>query len=430
MKRYRGRIIAITTVLLAMIIWNTLYYGINQYPINWGLDILFSIFMLMAAWFLSAYYDRTKDLNNHLKKSKENFKLLLGNTQAVLNNLSEVVFQTDKELAFTVLNPAWATFSGYHLGRSIGTSLEAYIFHEDHPSFLQMFTRNIELIRSEFRYECRIRTSGGGFVWAEMFVKLSFSPNGAFLGATGIMSDVTERKTSEKELIQVNHLLAQQSDRLSVVAQLAAGIAHEVRNPLTSINGFLQLMHSQSTENRNYYDIIFSEIKRIELILSELLVLAKPQAVLQKECNLKEILDHVITLLNSNAILYNITILKEYDDQEIWLYCEENQIKQVFINLIKNGIEAMPSGGTVIVHVKQDDQYVSIFVQDQGIGMKEDLLKNIGQPFFTTKDEGTGLGLTICFKIVEHHLGNINITSKLNEGSTFEVSLPIHKKTS
>ena len=156
------------------------------------------------------------------------------------------------------------------------------------------------------------------------------------LGTVGTISDVTDRIHTEEELKELNETLAIESQKLSVAGQLAAGIAHEVRNPLTSINGFLQLIRDDADEKtKDYLEIIFSEIKRIELVLSELLILAKPQTVSYRHINVKETLVHVQKLLNTNAILYNIDIRTEFSSDELFIKGDENQLKQVFINLIK-----------------------------------------------------------------------------------------------
>jgi two-component system, sporulation sensor kinase A len=232
-----------------------------------------------------------------------------------------------------------------------------------------------------------------------------------------IIRDITEKKRTQKLLLQ--------SEKLSVAGQLAAGIAHEIRNPLTSIKGFIQLMDADHTFNPNYLGIISSEVNRIELILSELLLLSKPQAMKFKKRELPNILEHVKALIDTQAILSNIEIAIHYLTDVPKVFCDENQLKQMFINFLKNSVEAMPGGGKIDIEVqKVDNDHLEIRMIDEGNGIPKEHLDRIGQPFFTTKENGTGLGLMISMQIVENHHGTIQISSS-EAGTTIKVKLPI-----
>lgn len=232
-----------------------------------------------------------------------------------------------------------------------------------------------------------------------------------------IIRDITEKKRTQKLLLQ--------SEKLSVAGQLAAGIAHEIRNPLTSIKGFIQLMEADHTFNSNYLGIINSEVNRIELILSELLLLSKPQAMKFKKREMCNILEHVKALIDTQAILNNIEITIHYLTDIPEVYCDENQLKQMFINFLKNSVEAMPKGGKIEIEVEKiGEEHLEIRFIDEGCGISEEHLDRIGQPFFTTKENGTGLGLMISMQIVENHQGTIEISSS-QTGTTISVKLPI-----
>jgi len=205
---------------------------------------------------------------------------------------------------------------------------------------------------------------------------------------------------------------------------MAAGVAHEIRNPLTSLKGFVQLLQTHGGK-QEYFSIMLSELNRIEFIISEFLVLAKPQAVVHRLCEIKPLLDHIITLAKTHAIMKNVQIITQYEPNLPCINAEENQIKQVFLNLLKNAIEAMPNGGEVRVSVRREEQTIVISFQDQGCGIPEDRIAKLGEPFYTTKETGTGLGLMVSFKIISHHGGNINVDSKVGVGTTFEVRLPV-----
>lgn len=235
-----------------------------------------------------------------------------------------------------------------------------------------------------------------------------------------IIRDISERKKAEELMIK--------SEKLSIAGQLAAGIAHEIRNPLTSLKGFLQIMQSGAEKKEQYFHIMKDELDRIELILSELLLLAKPQSIHYQPKDVRMTLQQVITLLDTQAIMNNVQIITKFDSQEVLVNCEENQIKQVFINFIKNAIEAMPAGGDLLVEAKRENELVIIRFVDQGCGISEEILEKIGQPFYSTKEKGTGLGLMVSYSIIEGHQGSISVVSKMNEGTTFTVHLPFHSE--
>lgn len=235
----------------------------------------------------------------------------------------------------------------------------------------------------------------------------------------GIFKDISEQKLEEERFMQ--------SEKLSTAGQLAAGIAHEIRNPLTAINGFMKLLRSSEQKNDQYFSIIESELKRIEFIVNELLVLSKPQtAHISKPLNFIPLLEQVITLMNGQAALKNIEILPLYSEHSIWINGEANQLKQVFINLLKNAMEAMNSGGNIYIRTSVTETEAQISVQDEGCGMTEDQIKALGKPFYTTKDTGTGLGFIITHNIIHNHGGTIAIESKPQQGTTFTVILPVN----
>lgn len=240
--------------------------------------------------------------------------------------------------------------------------------------------------------------------------------NNEIAGSFIIAKDITEQKKKDEYI--------RRSEKLTIAGELAAGIAHEIRNPLTAIKGFFQLMQTNGM-NENYFDIIHSEFHRIELILSELLLLAKPQGTSFARKDGIPILNHVTALLESQANMNNVVIRTEFHVDALPLNCDENQIKQVFINIIKNAIEVMPSGGAIDIHVTAAGGQCVIRISDQGPGIPEEMLSNIGLPFYSTKENGTGLGLMVSYKIIENHGGKIHISSEPNLGTTFTITLPV-----
>lgn len=234
--------------------------------------------------------------------------------------------------------------------------------------------------------------------------------------------DLTERKRTEESLIQ--------SEKLSVVGQLAAGVAHEIRNPLTALSGFCQLLKSKFGDQVSYFDIMLNELDRINMIVNEFMTLAKPHITQFTNRCINQILKSVISILETQAILVNVNIETQLDESLPLLYCEQNQLKQVFINIIKNAIDAMPRGGNLTITTERNiDGYVSVRIIDQGKGIPNEIIDKIGDPFFTTKESGTGLGLMISHQIIEAHQGSLHISSQIDQGTTVEIRLPIPKAT-
>ncbi|WP_160725404.1 ATP-binding protein [Bacillus sp. USDA818B3_A] len=252
-----------------------------------------------------------------------------------------------------------------------------------------------------------------------------------FLGSYLVIKDITSIKQNrlsnerEKEYHTLINDLSRLSDKQATAGQLAAGIAHEIRNPITAIKGFLQLLMGENDGNKIYFEIIHSEIDRIEEILKELMVLAKPSKKKYERVNLEVLIEQVITLMATQALLNNIQIDTQFNYANMWLLGDTNQLKQVFINFIKNAIEAMPDGGGL--QIKGElliGGKLSISIVDQGGGIPPDILHQIGQPFFTTKENGTGLGMLVSRQIIKEHKGELCIDSNA-AGTSVHVRLPL-----
>lgn len=231
-----------------------------------------------------------------------------------------------------------------------------------------------------------------------------------------VTQDITEIKQRDQ--------LMKKWDTLGVMGQLAAGIAHELRNPLTSVKGFMQLLATET--NNKYSDIILSELERIEYIMNEFLVLAKPKQEIQlvKE-NINDILQAITAFMNPEALMNNVVITTSFEQKEAFVYCEEKQIKQVIMNLIKNAIEAMPEGGNINIRTsRREDGLIAVEVQDEGVGMSKEQLERLTEPFRSTKEKGTGLGVMISYKIIEDHKGILTYSSQEGKGTTASILLP------
>ena len=218
-----------------------------------------------------------------------------------------------------------------------------------------------------------------------------------------------------------------QSESLRTLGQLAAGIAHEIRNPMTSLKGFTQLLTQKATEDaKRYLTVINHEIEKMEEILTQFLELSKPSKSNFNVINIEDTILEVVNFMVPQALLKSINIsVTSQLNKECLVLGDRQLLKQVFINAIKNGMEAMSTGGNIHIYISYLlGEFVSISVRDQGHGINDENLNKIFQPFFTTKSTGTGLGLSHVYKVIEEHGGNIKVSSVVGEGTTFDFILP------
>lgn len=349
-----------------------------------------------------------KKFQTILQKSRERYQLLIQNsidTIAVIHN-DKWVFMNESGISL---------FEAETYEDLIGKNVYDQLHPCDHDGVKQRI-QNIINRKTESEI---IKQSWFTFKNRLIYTEMVCIPT-TFFGETAvqvILRDISERKQTEELMLK--------SEKLSIAGQLAAGIAHEIRNPLTAIKGFLQLMKPTMEENEHYFEIVFSELSRIELILSELLMLAKPQQNAVKErVNLKKIISEVTALLETQANLKGIFIKTDYEHDSMYINGDQNQLKQVFINLIKNAVESMPDGGTVHIIMTEDEYSVNVTVKDEGDGIPENVLKRIGEPFLTTKEKGTGLGLMVTFNLIKNHQGAIQVDSKPDRGTAFHITFP------
>ncbi|MEK5133880.1 ATP-binding protein [Bacillus sp. FSL W8-0645] len=426
-KTYQVRIVLSVLAFILILSWDFFYY-LGGYQINWPLDLAFTVLVLTGIWVVSGYVDRlnlfVSDLNTREKEAHE----LTERLNRITDNLQEIVFETNEKGEIIFLNQAWTQMTGYDIDECLGTMYNQYFDQEERV--VQHLLSVIKEHKDAGRVELQLLHKEGKKVWGDVHYKLYFDEHHQFTGGIGTVADITKQKQAKLELERSNQQLQMQAQKLAVAGQIAAGIAHEVRNPLTSVNGFLQLMKTQYPERTDYFDIIFSEIKRIDFVLSELLVLAKPQSVHFQEVQLHELLEQVITLLKTNAVLSNIDLKQPFKRQDAGaILADANQMKQLFINLIKNAIEAMPEGGSIYISTEKVLNEWKITIQDEGKGMSEKDIQKIYDPFFSTKKEGTGLGLTICATILKDHHGTMDVSSELGKGTAFHIYLPMCQKS-
>jgi two-component system sensor histidine kinase AtoS len=247
-----------------------------------------------------------------------------------------------------------------------------------------------------------------------------FDKRGNFVGTFLFVEEIPVSRKLER--------VAAQSEKLAMVGQLAAGAVHEIKNPLTSVRGFIQLLQKEAegSPKADYFNIIIGEIDRVNTIVDEFLKLAKPAKPNRRPSDLKELWEDIRVLVESEAFLHNINIkedLLEYINP-VLIDCE--QIKQVLINVIRNSFEAMAGGGNLMVRLYgiEREKAVCFEITDTGVGMEEETVRRIFVPFFTTKHNGTGLGLAVSSTIMENHGGHMEVVSEIGKGTTTLIYFP------
>lgn len=227
-----------------------------------------------------------------------------------------------------------------------------------------------------------------------------------------VLIDITERDLLEKEVSRL--------DRLNLVGEMAAGIAHEIRNPMTTVRGFLQIGKIDSRQlSSEHIDLMLEELDRANGIIKEFLNLAKNKTNHKTKQSLNSIIEALFPLIQAEALLAGKRVLLDLEDCEE-LYLDEKEIRQLVLNLSLNGLEAMTAGGQLTIKIYTEGQEVIMEIRDQGTGITPELLDKIGTPFFTTKDNGTGLGLAVCYSIAERHHAVIKVQTN-DQGTSFSI---------
>jgi two-component system, sporulation sensor kinase E len=251
---------------------------------------------------------------------------------------------------------------------------------------------------------------------------------GRIEGAIVHMEDITEKRKKEAQL--------RRAESLASLTTLAAGVAHEIKNPLGSLSIHIQLIR-KSLQGKGEVEVSFlerhlgvvdEEIERLNKIVVDFLFAVRPMDVKLREADPGELVASVAEFIKPEAERAGVMIELEVEEGLPLVALDERLMKQAVLNLVKNALAAMPGGGKLRLVAELADDEVRISVEDSGVGISEEDLPKIFEPYFTTKENGTGLGLTITFKIVREHDGEIMVTSRSGQGSTFTINLPIPQK--
>ncbi|MEN1935581.1 ATP-binding protein [Paenibacillus sp. 102] len=222
------------------------------------------------------------------------------------------------------------------------------------------------------------------------------------------------------------------AEKFHLIGEMAASISHEIRNPLTSTKGFLQLLQSDECSEKDrklYTEIAIHGIEQANHVLTDYLTFAKPSIEKEQVLQLEDELLHALSLITPLANLSNVRIHYIKQSSSFFITGEKQKFNQCLLNILKNCIEAMPKGGNLILTLVPDHKHIQLYIKDNGIGMNTEQRKRLGSPFYSTKEKGTGLGMMVVFSVIKAMDGKIDITSEKDIGTTFLLTFPLIQKT-
>lgn len=351
-----------------------------------------------------------------LKDSAEELRSTKEYLESFVNHTSDAIHVSDLQGNAIQVNQAFETMYGWSREEAMGKPLPEVPEEQQ-----QEFRDKLQLVLhgdSVADFETVRLDKDGRLLDISITISPIRSDQGTIIAVASISRNITARKQTEEVL--------RRSEKLSLVGQLAAGVAHEIRNPLTTLRGFVQLQKKKGACTPYHLDIMLSELDRINFIVGEFLVLAKPQISRIEPVDLRDIIQDIVLLLDSQAHINDVRIETRLDPDLPMLTCEPNQLKQVFVNIMKNGMEAMVDGGTLTVELlAASSESLIVRITDQGCGIPEEELARLGEPFFTKKESGNGLGLMVSQQIIANHKGSMQIKSQVNAGTSVEIKLPL-----
>lgn len=352
-----------------------------------------------------------KQAEADLRQREEDLRNKVNYLNTLINNMNELFYTFDRDYKITFGNQKTLEVTGYTLEEGLGRTIVDFI-PDLHKEYVMQSARNRLDNGTTGSYEHYITCKDG----RKILVKVKSSPiieDGEITGIMVLAEDITQQRKIEKEMIRI--------EQLHTVGEMAVSIGHEIRNPMTTVQGFLQIMSQkeQMYEYRPYFDLMIEELGRANSIITEFLSLAKNKLIDPQKQNINTIIEYLAPSLladaNKNDMNINFQLAETPD-----LLLDEKEIGQLIINLVHNGLEAMSTGGTIIIKTVPDADGVILSVQDEGTGIALEFKERLGTPFLTSKENGIGLGLAVCYSIVARHHAQMEFESS-PAGTIFKV---------
>ncbi len=350
-------------------------------------------------------------LENRVEERTRELAAANGKVTSVIESITDGFFALNKEWEFTYLNkhqylPQRKTAKevlGKNIWEVFPKSVNTVMYQEFHRAMSERVTVHFEIPSSSDEY------------WHEV-VAYPYDE-----GICCLFKNITEKKKYEKELRRLSNL--------DLIGQMAAGISHEIRNPMTTVRGFLQLLKKEDELNKHngYFNLMIEELDRANSIITEFLSMGNTRTSDLQMLDLNTIIHDITPLIKIDTLNHNKFI--QFDTKDIpELLLNRNEIRQLLINLYRNGLEAMSTGKVLFISTyMEDENCVVLAVRDQGTGIRPEIVEKLGTPFYTTKDNGTGLGLGICYAIAARHNAKIEIQTG-SEGTTFFIKFNYKKE--
>lgn len=416
-----GGLLMSTLCTFILVLYNTWIIGNTDIYRTVEADLLFIGMMYVMGWFVGSLTNMEADHRRRLNRSLCSLKEEIASREKAEEQLRVLSCAVEQSPVMVVIagtdgrikyvNNSFTRITGHAPEDVAGKEMVDYYGNRTEAS-----RQLSEIIKTgqEWKGEITSTKKNGESYWENAYFSPLRDSEGRITHILKFAEDITERKQIEKEMAGL--------DRLNLVGEMAASIGHEIRNPMTTVRGFLQLLNGKEECRgyKEYFDLMIQELDRANSIIKEYLSLAKNRPVDYKKQNLNGIVQAMLPLITADAI--NSNKITELNLQAVPdLLLDEKEIRQLLLNLARNGLEAMDPGGKLTIRTfVNEDAEVVLSVQDQGCGIAPEIVDKIGTPFFTTKEEGTGLGLAVCFSIAARH----NATIKLDTGTggtTFSV---------
>ena len=349
----------------------------------------------------------------------------------ILENIEDAVIALDQQGKISLLNPAAQHYTGLSEKQSLGRLFFERFNHQ--PTLCYLTRTALEESRSISDHEAVVlRMPGTKHRPCSVTVSPIFTNSGVQKGVVLILRDLTQVRTLDEAV--------RRADRLSMVGTMAAGLAHEIKNPLGGIKGAAQLLQMELADNhelQEYTELVIRESDRVNRIIEELLDLSRPRQEQNRAVNISQVLDEIVMLQKQAFADRGIDFKLQLDPSIPAISGDRDQLIRLLLNLIKNAGEASPDNDIIIIESRIDSEYhmsfpgarptpiVLITINDNGPGIPQKLLEQVFTPFFTTKIGGSGLGLAICQKIITDHGGFMHINNRSNGGASVKVSLPL-----
>ncbi|TDL65199.1 PAS domain S-box protein [Rhodococcus qingshengii] len=346
--------------------------------------------------------EERKRIADHLFRSQERFRKIFESSPL----LKAILLQQD--LTFIDINPSWSKFTGYSCDELTHQKINSKNFIDEATG--KSIDFNNKILNKKIKYETKNGEVRSGLLSTEM-IDIDSEPCTLI-----VLNDITERVHLENEMYRL--------DRLNLIGEMAAGIAHEIRNPMTTVQGFLQLTRNKVDKlSPDIIDLMLEELNRANSIITEFLNLAKNKISVKRNQNLNTIIEALSPLIQAEALRSNKQLKLELGEcPDISL--DEKEIRQLILNIALNGLDAMTSNGNLTIKTYKDKETVVLQIRDEGQGISPEVLSKLGTPFFTTKETGTGLGLAICYSVAKRHDAQIEIETG-DEGTTFSARFQV-----